>query len=200
MIKTIIFDYAGVITPTPDKMEFARKNHLRFGVSVEELLRVFYKNFDRAAVNEISEKEYWEMIGEELKIDPLVIRQEIIEAFPEDPRVVELIKKLKTDYQLIMMSNQIEDWLEEVIDQNSLRGSFDFFLNSYQVKFKKPDEQIFRLALEKSRSKPEEILFIDDRRENVEAAGGIGIQTIQFKSYEQFMDELELKLGKLPEY
>lgn len=191
MIKTIIFDYAGVITPTRDKYVFATQNHKRFDKTPHELMDILYKNWHDATVNKISDKEYWKQLSQDLDIPEEEIKHEIIEAFPIEQRVVELLTQLKGKYTLVMMSNQIEDWLESEIDKNNLRDKFELFINSYQVRMKKPDKEIFLHALETINNHPSEILFIDDSEKNILVAKELGFQTIQFDTYEQFIREFQ---------
>jgi len=197
MIKTIFFDYAGVLTATRDKTQFAKENHARFGITTHALLDILYKNWDKAAINEISETEYWEWIGGELKTNPKEIRELVYAAFPIDVRMLEIIDQIKDRYTLVMVSNQLEDWLEKVIDDNNLRKRFDHFVNSYQVGISKPDKRIYLAALEKSNSKPEETLYIDDLPANISSAKELGIKTIEFKSFEQFIEEFNAYSGNI---
>jgi FMN phosphatase YigB (HAD superfamily) len=48
----------------------------------------------------------------------------------------------------------------------------------------KPDPAIYRHTLAELGVEPEEALFIDDKRINVEAARALGIQAIEFSSVE----------------
>ncbi|MDQ3099324.1 MAG: HAD-IA family hydrolase [bacterium] len=189
MIKTIIFDYAGVISPTRDNYLFATKYADRFGVSPLALMEKTYKNWDEASLNHISSHQFWNDAGKELNISGDELEEMLIQTFPVDVRMVELIKGLKGKYTIVMMSNQIDDWLEGEIDKYSLRDKFDYFLNSYQVGLKKPDSRIFELAVQKTGSSFEECLFIDDASKNVEQAKKLEMHTIQFDTYEQFMGE-----------
>lgn len=191
MIKTIIFDYAGVLTATKNKYNFALQNHKRFNVELTELLDIFYKEWDLAATGQISEKEYWKEIGSKLNINPNEIRDLIYAAFPIEERVVRIIDQIKGRYTLVMVSNQLEDWLEKVIDDNDFRSKFNYFANSYQIGISKPDKRIFEAALSKSASKPDESLFIDDSKENIESAKKMGMQVIQFVNFDQFLREFK---------
>ena len=191
MIKTIIFDYAGVLTPTRNKQNFAQEDHKRFNLQPSELLDILYKQWDKTAIGEMSEKDYWKYIGEKLNINPDEIRDLVYAAFPIEERVIKIIDQIKDKYTLVMVSNQIEDWLEKVIDDNNLRNKFHYFANSYQVGVNKPDKRIFLAALEKSKSEPEEALFIDDSPENIKSAKELGLNTIQFKTYDQFLREFK---------
>ncbi len=197
MIKTIIFDYAGVLTPTRNKQNFAQENHKKFNLQPGELLDILYKHWDKTAIGEISEKDYWKYIGEKLNTNPDEIRNLVYAAFPIEERVIKIIDQIKDRYTLVMVSNQIEDWLEKVIDDNDLRSKFHFFANSYQIGVNKPDRRIFLAALEKSKSKPRETLFIDDSPENIKSAKQLGLRTIQFETYDQFLNKLK-KYIELP--
>jgi epoxide hydrolase-like predicted phosphatase len=55
----------------------------------------------------------------------------------------------------------------------------------------KPDPRIYQLALERLGAKPEEAVFLDDFRRNVEAARSIGMAAIHFTQPEQSLDELK---------
>lgn len=51
---------------------------------------------------------------------------------------------------------------------------------SYELGLLKPNKAIYQSVLEKLNAKPEEVIFIDDKRENVEAAKSLGINGIVF--------------------
>jgi putative hydrolase of the HAD superfamily len=55
---------------------------------------------------------------------------------------------------------------------------------------RKPEEQIYRLALEIAQREPEECILIDDRGLNLECAREIGMHTIQFKNVDQLRQDL----------
>jgi len=55
---------------------------------------------------------------------------------------------------------------------------------------RKPELKIYDIIVSKLSLNPNEILFIDDRIENILAANQIGINTIQYKDFNQFYSEL----------
>ena len=65
---------------------------------------------------------------------------------------------------------------------------------SWQVQQVKPEPAIFETLLERFSLKPEECVFLDDTRANVEAARALGIRGIVFESYGQAREELK-RLG-----
>jgi putative hydrolase of the HAD superfamily len=67
---------------------------------------------------------------------------------------------------------------------------FDLLVWSCQVGVVKPDPAIYRHTLAKLGTRPEELLFIDDKLPNVEAARALNIRTIQFSNVERLREDL----------
>ncbi|HEY1802347.1 MAG TPA: HAD family phosphatase [Terriglobales bacterium] len=72
----------------------------------------------------------------------------------------------------------------------SLKELFRVFVSSCYVGLRKPDESIYRCALELTQRVPEECCFIDDREENLEPAAKLGMRVIKARSTEQIKEEL----------
>ena len=77
-----------------------------------------------------------------------------------------------------------------------LRKFFDLLIYSCDVKARKPDSKIYKIALKKLKVRPEEAVFIDDKHENVNSAKKLGIHGIIFKNNKQTINELEKILKK----
>jgi putative hydrolase of the HAD superfamily len=75
-----------------------------------------------------------------------------------------------------------------------LRDIFSVFVSSCFVGLRKPEDGIYRLALNMTQRAPEECCFIDDRPLNLDTASRLGMHVIQMKSTEQLQQELQ-KLG-----
>ncbi len=75
-----------------------------------------------------------------------------------------------------------------------LKELFDIFISSCFVGLRKPEQDIYLLALAITQRAPEECCFIDDRAVNLEQAACMGIHTIQMQSVGQLQQELS-KLG-----
>jgi putative hydrolase of the HAD superfamily len=80
------------------------------------------------------------------------------------------------------------------IERFGLRQIFDVFVSSCFVGYRKPEHDIYRLALEVTQQSPEECCFVDDRDLNLEAAHAMGMHTIRMENTEQLRGELQ-KVG-----
>lgn len=105
----------------------------------------------------------------------------------------ELLKSLKKNYNLYILSNFHKESFETVSSNHEFFEYFDGGIVSAYYQCLKPDEKIYKLLIDKYDLKPEETLFIDDMAENVEAAEKIGINTIHLKDHNMLSDELRNK-------
>jgi putative hydrolase of the HAD superfamily len=71
---------------------------------------------------------------------------------------------------------------------------FRLFISSCFVGFRKPEREIYRLALEITQVPAEQCCFIDDRALNLECAARLGMHTIQMQNVQQLRGDLA-KLG-----
>ena len=77
------------------------------------------------------------------------------------------------------------------IEAFHLRKDFLVFFSSCYLRSRKPEEMIFRVALQVTQRQPEECIFIDDRPMNVEVAKILGMGTVLFKDARQLAEELK---------
>ncbi len=76
------------------------------------------------------------------------------------------------------------------IDTFGLREVFDVFISSCFVGLRKPEEGIYRLALDVTQCAPQECCFIDDRPLNLDAAKALGMHVIQMSGVERLRTQL----------
>ena len=108
------------------------------------------------------------------------------------PKMITLIKNLKKRYGLkvIAVSNETREINAYRIEQFGLADMIDFFVSSTYVHLRKPDVDIYRLALDMAHSIPAETLCIDDVCVFVKIAESLGIKGICHSSYATTCKEL----------
>ncbi len=95
--------------------------------------------------------------------------------FPETMQTMDYLKK--QGIKIGLLSNalpNLEGTGSALVDENMGFTSFD-------LKMLKPDVKIYETMLNKLNAKPEEVIFVDDKEENVNSANSIGINGIVYK-------------------
>ena len=93
------------------------------------------------------------------------------------PDVIDLIGNIKQRHNLKVASvnNEGRELMLYRIEAFSLNTIIDFFISSCFVHFRKPDADIYRIALDIAQVKPEQVLYIEDRSMFVQVAQDLGI-------------------------
>jgi putative hydrolase of the HAD superfamily len=93
-------------------------------------------------------------------------------------------------YFMGTINNESRDLNNYRIEKFGMRKIFRLFVSSCYVGFRKPERDIYRLALEITQIPAGECCFIDDRALNLECPGQMGMHTIEMKGLEQLRAEL----------
>lgn len=103
-----------------------------------------------------------------------------------DPEMIELIRALKAKYALrtIVVSNEARELNAYRIKKFDLGGFVDAFVSSCFVGMRKPDERIFRLALDIAQVPPEQIVYLENTAMHADVAQSLGIPSILHTDYE----------------
>ena len=189
-IKNIIFDLGDVIlnidVPVASK-SFAELS----GREQAEILELFSKNalFRQFETGELDEAGFRNYVRKILEFSDL--SDEAIDTawnsllLDLPPERVELLQNLSKNYRLFLLSNtssihitQVNKILEASTGVKKLDDLFETVFLSYEMGLMKPDPRIYQKVLEQAGLKAEETLFLDDSRDNIEAASLLGIDTI----------------------
>jgi len=107
------------------------------------------------------------------------------------PQCLELARNLSGKYVMAVINNESRELNQYRIQKFELAEVFDVFVSSCFVGLRKPDERIYRLALNITQHLPEECVFIDDRPENLTGAEKVGIKTVLVKDAQQLRRDLQ---------
>lgn len=194
MIKAIIFDYGGVLTVNADLRAFGRFYAPKFNKDPELFAELIVTTWQKAKVNKIDSGLFWQSLANYVGVKKEDVRKALMNYSGFKPDVLNLIKKLGKNYKLGLLSNQIEDWLEEVIKEHGLNKIFDLIVTSYGAKIAKPDISIFKEIIKKLNVNADECIYVDDMEKNIPPAKELGMRTILFKDVSQLRTELN-KIG-----
>jgi putative hydrolase of the HAD superfamily len=97
-------------------------------------------------------------------------------------------------YFMCTINNESRELNDYRIEKFGLRKIFRLFVSSCFVGLRKPERDIYRLALEITQIPPQDCCFIDDRALNLECARQLGMHTIEMRGLDSLRTEL-VKLG-----
>jgi putative hydrolase of the HAD superfamily len=200
MIKNVVFDFGQVLVHfNPKQMTEKYIEDKDDVLLVEEALfdRLYWDKLDEGTISneEVLEKVY-KRIPDRLHKKAEEIYYNWVYNLPEVDGMRELIKEIKDKYKVntYLLSN-ISKYFAEHSSEISILQELDGCIFSATCGFVKPSKEIFKYLCDKYNLVPAETVFIDDNKNNVEAAIEFGIDTYQFnKDVEELKKWLEKKL------
>jgi putative hydrolase of the HAD superfamily len=118
-------------------------------------------------------------------------------AWPDNIEFFRRVKKAN-GLKLGVISNEGRGLTEDRIGKFGLRQLADFLVISHFVHLRKPDHEIWRLALNLAQAQPEESIYVDDREMFVAVASELGFTAVHHTSLETTKQQF-LELGLLAE-
>ena len=110
-------------------------------------------------------------------------------AWPEN---IDLLKRVKASngVKLALISNEGRGLTEHRVSKFHLRDLAEFMIFSNCVGYRKPDREIWRLALDLAQAKAHESIYIDDRKMFVDIAADMGFAAVHYISVKQTSEQL----------
>lgn len=195
-IRAVIFDYGMVLTGAPDAEAHAEMVRIT-GLPVERFESLYWN--DRHAYDEgkLSGITFWQKLLRDAQMEPDQAKVEELNSLDarmwttQNPAMVAWQKQLKQHGVLTaILSNMGDSVLANIQREFDWINGFDVLVWSYQLHMAKPDPKIYLHTLQRLGTRPEETLFIDDKRVNVDAAIALGMKAIEFSTVEQLRKDL----------
>lgn len=97
-----------------------------------------------------------------------------------DSAFITFAEKYSKSIDFVLLSNDVSEWSAFITDYYNLDKYFKDKIVSGDVKCRKPDKQIFEIALKKINKNPSECIFVDNSVANLNVSKEIGICPILF--------------------
>jgi putative hydrolase of the HAD superfamily len=193
-ITAVALDYGNVLNPAQDPTHRARMLTLT-QLSSDEFDQHYYA--DRLAYDQgqRSGYEYWARILHHNAVPATpslietLIQEDILSWLSIDTRLLQWVERLKrAGVRTAILSNMPSDISTALRAQSTWLTQFDVTIFSCEVGCVKPDVGIYQRLLEELGVAGNQVLFIDDRSDNVRAATDLGIHGIHYHSFSALQD------------
>jgi putative hydrolase of the HAD superfamily len=186
----VIFDYGNVLSAPQGRAEVETMTSI-LNVSADHFRRAYWRfrlSYDEAELDDVS---YWQQVARDLarslsgdQIATLVEVDGQSWSYP-DPVLPQWARAVRaTGIKTALLSNMPTSVRDHILRCDWL-PRFDQRIFSCDVRFAKPAEEIFRHCLKGLGVDPQEVLFLDDRPENIQAAEALGLHGIVCKTADQ---------------
>src|SRR3989339_808201 len=187
-ITTLFTDIGNVLLTNGWDRRMRQAAAEKFGLNYEEINERHHLTFDTYEQGKLSLEEYLKRVVfyEDRPFTPEDFKAHMFAQSQPKPEMIDLIARLKAKYGLKVatVSNEGRELTVHRIKQFNLGAFVDFFISSCFVHIRKPDVDLYRLALDCAQVQPEQAVYIDDRPMFVEVACNLGIRCIHHLSYE----------------
>jgi putative hydrolase of the HAD superfamily len=186
-ITTLFLDIGGVLLTNGWDREARLRAAQEFHLDYQDLDERHHLTFDTYESGKLSLDEYLQRIifYEQRNFSLQEFKNFMFSQSKPFPDMIELVHELKNRYGLktVAVSNEGRELTVYRIRQFDLGRVIDIFVSSCFVHFRKPDHDIFKIAMDIAQVPPEQVVYIDDRRMFVEVAKGLGIRGIHHTSF-----------------
>lgn len=200
MIKNIIFDIGNVVLQFKPHEYFSKQFDDEFSEKICTMMMSsqIWKKYDLGVYNlEDVKKAFKEEMPEfQNEIEQMLsVWVKILEPIDYTLEKMQMLKR--RGYKIYLLSNLNEEAYDYIKNRYFIFNFVDGYVVSFKERLAKPNQEIYELLCDRYHLNPNECVFIDNLKENVEAAIAYQMKGIQFLEEEQVERELELILEQL---
>jgi len=186
-IKTLFVDIGGVLLTNGWDHHTRRRAVKHFQLDWAEMEQRHGLNFETHEQDKVTFKEYLDRVVfyEKRPFTRAEFRRFMFAQSKPYAEMLALVRNLKTKYglKIIVVSNESRELNAYRIRQFKLDEFVDAFISSCFVHLRKPDADIFKLALDIAQTPGRQIVYIENTAMFVQIAEGMGIRSILHTYY-----------------
>lgn len=196
--RAIVFDFGGVLTGEQNRGAFITFIRQSFHFSAEEFEKVNQERC-QAVKQDKRDEEFWVAYAKNKGIKlpanwSASFKSAMKDSIGVNPEMYALVDQLKEQQIPVALLSNIEDErISKLIREFGFYEPFEPCLLSCEIGVKKPDLKAYELLVKTLNLPVKDVVFIDDKPENVEAATTIGLDAILFESEQQLRNELSAR-------
>lgn len=187
-ITCLFVDIGGVLLTDGWTHESRTRAAKEFALEPEEFERRHRQAFETFEVGKLTVEEYLARVvfHQKRTFTHAQFERFMFAQSEPYPPMIELVRRLKARYGLkvVVVSNEARELNAHRIRKFKLAGFVDVFVSSCYVRLRKPDADIFRLALDLAQVPARQVIYLENTPMFVEVAASLGIRGILHKDYE----------------
>jgi len=187
-ITALFLDIGGVLLTNGWDRQARRQAAERFNLDYDEMDERHHLTYDTYEEGKLSLDDYLGRLVfyQERPFTLGEFKQFMFDQSQPYPDMLNFVSRLKVAHNLkvAVVSNEGRELTVYRIKTFKLGDFVDCFISSCFVHFRKPDPDIFRMALDVIQVPPEQVAYLDDRAMFVEVAQSLGIQGIRHTGYQ----------------
>ena len=187
-IKTLFVDIGGVLLTNGWDHHARRRAVKHFRLHWAEMEERHVLNFETHEEDKTTFKEYLDRVVfyEKRPFTRAEFRHFMFAQSKPCTGMIALVRNLKAKYglKIIVVSNESRELNAHRINVFKLAGFVDAFISSCYVRLRKPDADIFKLALDIAQTSARRIVYIENTRMFVQIADGMGIRGLLHTDYQ----------------
>ncbi len=180
MIKTVYFDFDGVLTTDSNGSGTICKNLLKIVPNVEfdDLYRCYRDQHSLLLTGNAKHADIWDKVCSCLgkKID-IALLYEALKDAPKNEQMFKLAQALRKNYRIGIITDNTKERFDAILREMKLVELFDLIILSADVGSRKDERHIFEAALKAVNAAPEECVFIDNQERNLVIPSEMGFST-----------------------
>ena len=188
-IDTLFLDIGGILLTNGWDRNMRKKAADVFHLDYDELNERHHMTFDTYEEGKLSMDEYLNLVVfyKERSFEPNDFKKFLFEQTKPLPDMIKMFKSIAKNNPLKIgaISNEGRELTTYRVNYFGLTEFVQFFICSCFVHFRKPDKDIYLIALDVGQARPEQSLYIDDRELHVEVAASLGLNVIHHTSIEK---------------
>lgn len=186
-ITHLFLDIGNVILTNGWDRQMRRKAAETFGIDHDEMDERHHLTFDTYEEGKLSLDDYLcrVVFYEKRSFSPEEFKEFMFSQSRPFPEMMDMIRRLKSRYGLKVaaVSNEGRELTVHRISTFKLDDFIDFFISSCFVHYRKPDADIYRIALDIAQAAAPQVVYIEDRDMFVAVAEELGIRGIVHRGY-----------------
>ena len=194
--KAVLFDYGMVLTQGPDPVAWKTMQTLT-GLNAETLHAAYWTPRHAYDRGDLTGRQYWRKVAghslPETAIDQLIAADTALWTQPNQPMIDWALSLQKAGIRTGILSNLGDEMMHGVLATFPWLAAFHHRTWSHALNLAKPEPAIYAHAASGLETPSEDILFIDDREENLAAAAAAGMQTLLYSTHADFEQQMRNK-------